>query len=279
MSTRPHRGTGPGPYWAALVVASSAVVVRTVLLATGGVERLRDVSIADPVWAALGVLLALLCAPYVSEVQAAGTRLVRSSPSARDSSDELAELAAGTLSASDELSADQEAELAASRYLGVQLAMAGAVQVFPELTTLRLHLHVPDDTGRLVPVLEHDDPVDAWARGWDPGVGVVGRAFERRRVQVSVAPHLQAEVQGVPGKPEAAFAALRVVVAVPLINLAGRAVGVLSAAGDEEPDDAGLRELRLALEALASGVARVLVDLAAWETDDAAGATAGAGGG
>jgi hypothetical protein len=157
--------------------------------------------------------------------------------------------------------------------------MAGAVPVFPELEDLRLHLYVPDDDGRLVPVLEHDDPVQAWERGWDPGTGVVGRAYSRRRTQAGRGEALRAEGHQVPGKQDA-FAALEAVVAVPLLNLAGQPVGVLSAASDGEPDPEA-PVVRASLEALASGLARVLVDLAAWGTDDdlAAGAPAPRGGG
>lgn len=278
MSPRTSTASGPWPYRVAVAVAAGVVVVRTVLLALDGVERLQDLSLTDPVWPALAVLLALLLGPYVSEVQAAGTKLVRQAPAA-DSSGELAELASAALDEQPTLSLDEQAELAASRYLGTQLAVAGAQVLYPELAHMRLHLHVPDDSGRLVPVLEHDDAATAWARGWDPGVGVVGRAFSRRRMQVSHAPALQAELSQVPDKPDEAFRDLSLVLAVPLLNLGGRPVGVLSAAtSDPEPPDgsenssddlAHEAELRLALEALASGLARVLVDLAAWDTDDA----------
>ena len=270
---------GAGPYRAALAVAGGVVLIRTALLAADGLGRLQDVGLSDPVWPALAVLVGLLLAPYVQEVQAAGTKVVRhTAPTPRDSSDELAELAAGSLEGSPDLSPDEEAELAASRYLGAQLALSGAVPLFPELAPLRLHLYVPDDDGRLVPVLEHDDPDEAWARGWDPGVGVVGRAFSRRRVQAGRGPALQEELRAVPDKPPEAFADLQVVLAVPLLNLAGRPVGVLSAAAVEGAPDPTDPEIRLALEALAAGLARVLVDLAAWETDDAAGEPAGRGG-
>lgn len=270
---------GAGPYRAALAVAGGVVLVRTALLAADGLDRLQGVGLSDPVWPALAVLVGLLLAPYVQEVQAAGTKVVRhTAPTPRDSSDELAELATGSLDGFPDLSPDEEAELAASRYLGAQLALSGAVPLFPELAPLRLHLYVPDDDGRLVPVLEHDDPDEAWARGWDPGVGVVGRAFSRRRVQAGRGTALQDELRAVPDKPPAAFADLEVVLAVPLLNLAGRPVGVLSAAAGEGAPDPTDPETRLALEALASGLARVLVDLAAWETDDAAGDVAGRGG-
>lgn len=270
---------GAGPYRAALAVAGGVVLVRAALLAVDGVDALQGVGLSDPVWPALAVLVGLLLAPYVQEVQAAGTKVVRhTAPTPRDSSDELAELAAGSLDGAPDLSPDEQAELAASRYLGAQLALSGAVQLFPELAPLRLHLYVPDDDGRLVPVLEHEDPDEAWARGWDVGVGVVGRAFSRRRVQAGRGPALQEELRAVPDKPPEAFADLRVVLAVPLLNLAGRPVGVLSAAAVEGAPDPTDPELRLALEALASGLARVLVDLAAWETDDAAGDPAGRGG-
>ncbi len=263
------RVAGPAAYRAALGVAAGVVVVRAVLLGLDGLDRLQDVGLGDPVWPALGVLLALLVAPYVSEVEAAGAKVRRwEPPTARDGSDELAELAAGSADALPALSPDEEVELAASRYVGVQLAFTGAVGLYPELAGCRLHLYVPDETGRLVPVLEHDDADVAWQHGWDPGDGVVGRAFARRRGQVSRAPDLQHEVAAVPGKPAAAFEDLSLVVAVPLLNLAGRPVGVLSAASDTDVDDEQLAELQVALQAMAGGLARVLVDLAAWDTDD-----------
>jgi hypothetical protein len=276
---RPRPGPGPIAYRLAVGLAAAVVVVRSALLVVGGLDRLQRLGLSDPVWPALAVLLALLLAPYVSEVEAVGTKVVRLPPgTARDAGDELAQLAAGGVDTDAVLSADERAELAASRYLGLQLALSGAPPLFPELAPLRLHVYVPDDELRLVPVLEHDDPADAWARGWDLGVGVVGRAFARRRVQVGRGPALQAELAGLPDKPVEAFADLRVVVAVPLLNLAGRPVGVLSASAVDGDPDPSSPELRLSLEALASGLARVLVDLAAWDTDDAAGPAGATGG-
>ena len=257
---------GPGPYRLAVAVAASVVVVRSVLLALDGLDRVQGLTLGDPLWAALAVLLALLLGPYVKEVEAAGTRVVThdTGSSPRETADELAAYAAD-----DRLTGppdDEETELAAGRYLGLELAMAGAVPTFPELAGLRLHLYVPDDAGRLVPVLEHDDPDDAWLHGWDPGVGVVGRAFASRRTLAGRGAALRDEGRRQPGK-EHAFSDLDAVVAVPLLNVSGRPVGVLSAASTGEPDPEH-PELREALEALASGLARVLVDLAAWGTDE-----------
>ena len=136
---------------------------------------------------------------------------------------------------------DPDVGTAAARVLGVELALAGAPARFPELAAFRLHLHVPDDTGRLVPVLEHDDPDRAWSCGWDPGSGVVGRAFLRRRVQAGRGDALRAEVTALADKPDAAFARLQAVLAVPLLNSSGRAVGVLSAASDDPSADPASR--------------------------------------
>lgn len=119
---------------------------------------------------------------------------------------------------------------------------------------LRLHLYVPDDTGRLLPALEHDDPVQVWLRGWDPGVAVVGRAYSRRRTQVGRGEEMRAEGHQQPGK-QGAFSKLEAVVAVPLLNLTGRPVAVLSAASDGEPDP-GEPAVRSALEALSAGLVR-----------------------
>lgn len=271
----------PGPrgraYVVAVVVAAGVVLTRSALLVAGGLDRLRDLPLSDPVWPALAVLLGLLLGPYVKEVQAVGARVVTRDGPPPDTAGELAAYAADD-ELVDAAVDDQDAELAAARYLGLELAMAGAVPVFPELEDVRLHLYVPDDDGRLVPVLEHDDPAEAWARGWDPGTGVVGRAYSRRRTQVGRGEALRAEGHELPGK-QGAFAALEAVVAVPLLNLAGRPVGVLSAASDGEADPEE-PVVRASLEALSSGLARVLVDLAAWGTDEsAAGASAPRGGG
>lgn len=256
---------GPTAYRAALAVAAGVVVVRSGLLVADGLDRLQGLTLSDPVWPALGVLLFLLLGPYVKEVEAGGAKVVTrdSAPTPRDTADEVAGYAAD-----DPLStppADQDAQLAAGRYLGLELALAGAVPTFPELDGLRLHLYVPDDTGRLVPVLEHEDPDLAWRRGWEPGVGVVGRAFSARRTLAGRGEALRAEGHRLPEK-QGAFPDLHAVVAVPLLNVAGRPVGVLSAASDGEPDPEQ-PERREALEALASGLVRVIVDLAAWGTD------------
>jgi len=262
MSPR-RTSTGPQAYLAALVLAAGVVVVRTVLLALDGLQRLQDLGVTDPLFPALAVLLVLLLGPYVKEVEAGGV-VVRRDDGARATADDSADLAAGEDADGE---GDHDVGVAAARVLGVQLALGGARTRFPELAGFRLHLHVPDDTGRLVPVLEHDDPDRAWSRGWDPGSGVVGRAFLRRRVQAGRGEPLRAEVRALADKPDAAFARLEAVLAVPLLNRSGRAVGVLSAASDDPGDDPAEPRVRRSLEALAAGLTRVLVDLVAWDTD------------
>lgn len=266
------------PYAIALAVAGGVVVVRSALLIADGVDRLQGLSLSDPLWAALAVLLVLLLGPYVQEVEAVGARVVRRDvPGARDTAGEVAELAAGEPAGrpaargpaeQDVLGDDAEAELAVGRFLGVQLALAGAAARFPELEDARLHLYVPDDSDRLLPVLEHDDPDLVWSRGWDAGTGVVGRAWSRRRVQVGRGAALLEEVRALPDKPVEAFRDLQVVVAVPLLNLAGWPVGVLSATSADPSSRLDGPEARRELEALAAGLTRVLVDLAGWATDD-----------
>lgn len=260
MSPR-RTSAGPGAYRAALALAGVVVLVRSVLLALDGLQRLQDLRLADPLFPALAVLLALLLGPYVQEVEAAGVVVRRDD--ARATADDSADLAAGEV----EGDVDRDVGTAAARLLGVQLALAGAASHFPELGSYRLHLHVPGDNGRLVPVLEYDDPDRAWSRGWDPGSGVVGRAFLRRRVLAGRGDALRDEIADLPDKPQRAFARLEAVLAVPLLNAAGRPVGVLSAASDDPGADPGEPAVRRSLEALAAGLTRVLVDLVAWDTD------------
>lgn len=271
MSPR-RTSAGPAPYRVALAVSSGVVVVRSVLVTLDGLDRVQGLTLADPLWAALAVLLVLLLGPYVKEVEAVGARVVTrdTGPSARDTAGELAEAAAGrdSLEPDGGWDEDEAAELAAGRYLGVLLALDGATTRFPTLAGARLHLYVPDDGGRLVPVLEHDDPVVVWSHGWDPGTGVVGRAWERRRAQVGRAPALADEVRGLSDKPVQAFAGLQVVLAVPLLNFTGRPVGVLSAASSDPTSELDCPAAHRELEAAAAGLTRVLVDLAGWATDE-----------
>ena len=256
---------GRGPWLGAVAVTGSVVLVRSGLLVADGLDRLQRLTLGDPLWAALAALVGLLLAPYVQSLEAVGAKVVTRdvAPSPRDTADDVADLAADELGPPP---SEEDTELAAGRYLGLELALAGAVPTFPELDGLRLHVYVPDDTGRLLPVLEHDDPVQVWLRGWDPGVGVVGRAYTRRRTQAGRGEELRAEGHEQPGK-QGVFHELEAVVAVPLLNLAGRPVGVLSAASNGDPDP-GEPAVRSALEALSAGLARVLVDLAAWGTDE-----------
>lgn len=229
MSPR-RSGVGPGAYRTAVGIAAAVVVVRAVLLALDGLDRLQDLRLADPFWPALAVLLGLLLVPYVSEVEAGGVRFRRQGAGA--TAGESADLAAGAPAG-----ASHESAVAAARLLGLQLALAGAGTRFPELAGFRLHLHVPDDTGRLLPVVELDDPDDAWARGWDPGRGVVGRAFQRAQVQAGRGDALREDVRDLPDKPEGAFARLTAVLAVPLLNTAWRPIGVVSAASSDPRAD------------------------------------------
>ena len=257
---------GPGAYRTAVGITATVVGVRAVLLALDGLDRLQGLGLTDPLWPALAVLLGLLLAPYVSEVEAAGV-LVRRGAGAGATAGESADLASGAGPAAD----SPDSGPAAARLLGLQLALAGADSAFPELAGFRLHLYVPDDTGRLLPVLEHADPDDAWVRGWDPGSGVVGRAFQRGRVQAGRGDALREDVRDLADKPEEAFARLTAVLAVPLINSAGRPIGVLSAASDDPRADPAEPRVRRALEALAAALTRVLIDLVAWDTDDPGG--------
>ena len=179
MSPR-RTSTGPAAYRAALALAAGVVVVRSVLLALDGVRAAAGPGGHRP--AVPGARRAARAA--ARPLRAGGRRPAGSwcaattvpgrppttAPSSRRGSRGRARpttTSAWPLPACSACSWRSRARAAR----------------FPELEGFRLHLHVPDDTGRLVPVLEHDDPDRAWSRGWDPGSGVVGRAFLRRRVQ------------------------------------------------------------------------------------------------
>lgn len=157
--------------------------------------------------------------------------------------------------------------LHASRYLAGELLMAHLGDLGSGLLeAANLRLYLPGEDGLLLPVLHpphrhYDDDV------WRPGQGAVGRAWSSAALVCVTGAQVQAEVAHLPERRRSRYAALRQVVAVPVLARDGTAVGVLSASSRDLDPDLLSADAVDELVAAAEVAARVLVDLLGWAAD------------
>ena len=133
-----------------------------------------------------------------------------------------------------------------------------------------LHLFLYDaETQKLVAAFEEDpeQPTEAWA----PGKGAVGIAWQERELVLVEGSACFDETFGLAPEQQRRYQALAYVVAVPVLNAGGDAIGVLSASTEDIGSQLGADEGQLALVALAEYIARVLVDVLKWFTDSTEG--------
>ena len=185
----------------------------------------------------------LLSPPYVTADAAAG--FAANTPPVIDGSD------------------DGDQLLAESRFAAAAQLLGVALAAVPEpLSGARLHLYYPDAAGMLQPVT--DGPGTA---AWPSGVGVVGQAWRDSMTVVLAGGELQEATASLGVDQLDRYGDLTSVAAVPVLNAAGRCIGVLSAATSAtEPNldtDAPLEALTL----LAEACARVMIDILGWDDD------------
>ena len=122
------------------------------------------------------------------------------------------------------------------------------------------------DEELLLPVLQPGHPGPS--PGFAIGEGVAGTAWATGAYAVAEGVQASDETFALSAEKRSRYADLAVVAAVPVVNASGRVLAVLSAAS-ADPDselrgDTGME----ALVAVAEAVARVLVDLLKWFTDE-----------
>lgn len=123
-----------------------------------------------------------------------------------------------------------------------------------------------DDEQLLLPVLQpgHPGPSPRFA----VGEGVTGTAWATGAYAVAEGVETSDETFSLSTEKQARYSDLAVVAAMPVTNAAGRVLAVLSAAADDPGAELRTEAGMEALVALADAVARVLVDLLKWFTDD-----------
>jgi hypothetical protein len=131
-----------------------------------------------------------------------------------------------------------------------------------------LHLYLPDETGlMLVPVFEADR-AGGGADWWQVGQGIVGRAWRDGEVLAARGQEILDSIGDLPLQRREQHAGLAVVVAAPALNAVGRAIAVLGASATDPTSRLDAPEGIEALVTHAEAIARILVDLLGWESDE-----------
>jgi hypothetical protein len=130
-----------------------------------------------------------------------------------------------------------------------------------------LNLYLADETGMmLVPAFEADR-VGGGTGWWQVGQGIVGRAWRDRDALVARGAEIMQGLEDLPPARREQYASLAVVVAVPVLNAAGRPIAVLRASTSDPDSPVDQPEGIEALVTHADAISRIIVDLLGWESD------------
>lgn len=287
------------------ICALAVVVLAIVALAAGWADvcsdngsSCRPVRAGDGLTIAVALLLVLLAAPDVVEASVAGLFSVRTR---LDEQEErlaaldaqlaavasasavgggavvqvLSGVATGAYAAGGVEPAAARAAVSRSggtvdlaRFLAAELLIGGLGDLGAGLLAgANLRLYLPEDGGRLLLPVLHQPSTHADADVWRAGEGAVGRAWSTGAPIALRGAAVQDDVRDLPPERRRRYAGLQEVVAVPVVNAAGRPIGVLSASSQAADADLADGDTRDELIAAAEVLARLLVDLLAWADD------------
>jgi len=119
----------------------------------------------------------------------------------------------------------------------------------------------------LVPAFEADR-TGGGAGWWQVGQGLVGRAWRDREALVARGAEVMQGLEDLPPARRENYRALAVVAAVPVLHAAGRPIAVLSASSTDPASPLDQPEGIEALVTHADAIARIIVDLLGWESDE-----------
>lgn len=154
-----------------------------------------------------------------------------------------------------------------ARYLAGQTALNALLdQPIPVCGDARFMVYLLDeDTETLLPIVETGK--DPSVIGWKPGLGVTGASYLRGEYLIASGTALRDSTFGLTSEQRLAFADLTCVASTPILNAAGRIIGVLSAATNEPDPRLRSPDARDEVLTLAAQAARVLIDLLKWFSD------------
>jgi hypothetical protein len=209
----------------------------------------------------------------VSAVQAQVTRTSAQATVTVVSGEATARYAGGGFGAAEGEEAERpghDAVVDAARYLGAELLLGHLNDIGSgSLRDVNLRLFLPDEAGELLaPVLREspDDDGEIWRRG----EGVVGQCWQRNEIVVARGPEVTQGLSGLAPLRRRRYGLLAIIIAVPVRNAEGRAIGVLSASSADPGSRLDSPEAAGDLFGAAAVCARILVDLLGWANDEAA---------
>lgn len=130
----------------------------------------------------------------------------------------------------------------------------------------RLFLY-DEERHRLLPALDPDrDP--ELSEGWAIGQGVTGEAWRREAYVIATGAECSDDTFGLNADQQERYRDLVVVAAAPVVNAKGRMLAVLSGSSRDVGSRVGTPEGFDAHVVLAAAVARILVDLLHWASDE-----------
>ncbi len=169
---------------------------------------------------------------------------------------------------------DPDETVMGSRFYAADVALAALLDPPGRHPNINVRIYLmDDDQGGLVPAF--GPPTSPGQRPWEPGVGVVGMAFEEGRFVIAVGEDTHNAALHLDEDRQIQHADLDAVAATPMFNSCGTVIGVVAAsersvATDTEPEDPHLASAagRAELEVTADAAARILIDLAHLFADD-----------
>jgi hypothetical protein len=267
------------------------------------VQTCRPPRAGDGVMLAMAVLVAVLLAPDVSEVALGGVLTLRSrldlherelsslgsrlesvqSQVARASSQAIgggafvqviSGVQTGRYASPPRDAGVPPGSVDQARYLAADLLLSHLGDLGSALLDgANLRLYLPSGDGSVLePVL---DPPLVGGGGsprpggdaWRAGEGVVGRAWSEGNIVLARGEEVLTGLERLPAARRDRYRELAVIVALPVINTAGHAVGVLSASSRDAASGLDTEDSIDELVAASQLVARILIDLLGWADD------------
>lgn len=133
------------------------------------------------------------------------------------------------------------------------------------VTVAAAHLYLPNDRGLLIPVDDPDRPENE--SGWPAGAGAVGTVWQTGDAEVRRGLETQRGLDQLDPRRREWYKSTQLVLAVPVQNLSGRTIGVLSASSPEPGNANSDKDVVETLEVHAQAAARTVIDLLGWDTD------------
>ncbi|MCY4629475.1 MAG: GAF domain-containing protein [bacterium] len=171
---------------------------------------------------------------------------------------------AGVLSITEEEQTDTTRQLVAEK--AAQALFDDAVEDYFEGCEFRFFMY-SDRQRKLIAVLRPEVPQEE-QRGWRPGEGATGVAYQSGSYQIAQGATTHDGTFSLDAERQARYRHLTEVAAMPVVNANDRLIGVLSVSHSQDRVILGTDEGYRRHAAIAGAMARVVVDLLGWRTDD-----------